>query len=445
MPLPLLLRVWLALAGRRPRRRERAIRRSLRGKPRNGDANGALIGRPDTPRPRGPLVWLNAGTGTEPAALAELFRRLLQERPEVSVLLTVDPAEGPQSGSSDQAPPRRGVLRHPSPIDTPRAAAAFLDHWKPDVAIRTGLGLDPATMATIAARNVPLLLIDLHLPASKSRMFWKVPGLARLVLRPVHRLLVADEPTAHFLRRHGAIPERIEVLGHLPDATGALPCNDAERATLAGRIGARPVWLALAPSAAEVPIVLAAHRQAMRRAHRLLLILAPAVSDEVHGGPEAIAALAETEGLAVSRRWADEDPDLATEVWVADGLEERALWYRLAPVTFLGQTIEPRATDPGGALPGVSPYEPAALGSAILHGPVTGGYAEAYGKLLRAGATLPVRSAVELGQAVEMLQAPDRTAALAHAAWDVASSGAEVTDRVLDLVFGLIDAREVAG
>ncbi len=445
MALPLWLRLWLALAGRGPRRQERAIRRALLRSPGNGGGSGALIGRPDLARPRGPLVWLNAGTGSEPAALAELFRRLLQERPEVSVLLTCDPSETSRFQGTTLDLPVRGVLQQPAPIDTPRAVSAFLDHWKPDVAIRTGLGLAPATMATIASRGLPLLLIDLHLAAAKTRLFWKIPGLARLVLRPVHRLLVADESTAQFLRRQGAIPERIDVLGHLPDATGALPCNEAERAMLADRIGARPTWLALAPSAEEVPIVLAAHRQAMRRAHRLLLILAPAISDEGDGGPEIAAALAEAEGFAVSRRWADEDPDLATEVWVADGLEERALWYRLAPVTFLGQTIEPRSVAPGFAPWGVSPYEPAALGSAILHGPLTGGFAEAYGKLLRAGATLPVRSAVELGQAVEMLQAPDRTAALAHAAWDVASSGAEVTDRVLDLVFGLIDAREVAG
>jgi 3-deoxy-D-manno-octulosonic-acid transferase len=371
------------------------------------------------------------------------MRRLLQERPEVSILFTRDAMHGSPWDGLIQTLPRRGVLQEPAPKDTTRAVVAFLDHWKPDVAVRTGLAMAPAAMAATTDRGLPLVLVDLHLPAAGPSLFWRIPGLARSVLRPVHRLLVAEDSTAQFLRRHGANPERIEVLGHLPDATGALPCNEAERAALAARIQARPVWLALAPSEAEVPIVLAAHRRAMRRAHRLLLILAPAGLDETEGGHEAVAALAEAEGFAVSRRWADEVPDLATEVWVADGVEERALWYRLAPVTFLGQTIQPSGAD--SAAPGVSPYEPAALGSAILHGPVTGAFSEAYGKLLRAGATLPVRNAVELGQAIEMLQAPDRTAALAHAAWDVASAGAEATDRVLELVFGLIDSREAAG
>ncbi|MCU0908220.1 MAG: 3-deoxy-D-manno-octulosonic acid transferase [Rhodobacteraceae bacterium] len=431
-----VLRLWLALS------------------PRSRRAVTAPAATPQVlPRPAGPLVWVHPGPETEPAAILELVRRLRDQRPEVTVLLsrdgTPDVTEGPSPGMSRPGPRssqragQRGGLR-PSlldvaaPPDTPAEVAAFLDHWKPDLAVRTGLGLAPATMAALERWSVPLVLIDLHLPLRGARTVWRVPGLARALLRPVHRLLAADAATAEFLRGKGALAERVEVLGHLPDATGALPCNEAERAATARGIGSRPVWLAMAPSTAELPLVLAAHRHAMRRAHRLLLILAP-VDD-----PETCAAAAEAEGLAVARRWTDADPAPDTEVWVADGIDERALWYRLAQVTFLGQTIEPSSGE-ASAVATPSPYEPAALGSAILHGPQTGALAAAYGKLMRAGATLPVRSATELGQALEMLQSPDRVAALAHAAWDVASSGAEVADRVIELVVAMLDAREVSG
>jgi 3-deoxy-D-manno-octulosonic-acid transferase len=417
MTLSPVLRLWLALTPR-PR----------------AAAEAASPPAPEAQdRPAGPLVWVHAGPETEPAAITELVRRLREQRPEVTVLLTRDDAAGPVPGPGG-APQRSGLRDVQAPPDTAEAAAAFLAHWAPDLAVRTGLGLAPATLAELHRRAVPVVMIDLHLPARGARAVWRVPGLARSLLRPVHRLLAADEATAEMLRGKGAVPEQVEVLGHLPDATGALPCNEAERAATARSIGSRPVWLAMAPSAAEVPLVLAAHRHAMRRAHRLLLILAP-VDD-----PEACAAAAEEAGFTVARRWADEDPAAETEVWVADGIDERPLWYRLAQVTYLGQTIEPSATPDGVQTP--SPYEPAALGSAIVHGPRTGALAAAYGKLMRAGATLPVRSAAELGQALEMLQAPDRVAALAHAAWDVASSGAEVADRVIELVVAVLDARE---
>jgi len=430
MALSPVLRFWLALSPG----------------PRAVSFSAPVAVRPS--RPAGPLIWVHMGPGIEPAAIMELVRRLRDQRPELSVVLTRDgTAErageataghaGAAAGGAAADMTRPGLREIPEPSDTPAAVAAFLDYWAPDLAIRAGLSLAPATMAVLDRRSVPVLMIDLHLPVRGSRNVWRVPGLSRALLRPVHRLLAADEATAALLRSKGARPERIEVLGHLPDATGALACNEAERAAIARSTGSRPVWLSLVPSPAELPLVLSAHRHALRRAHRLLLIVAPAAD------PEPVASAAEAAGFTVARRWTDGEPAPDTEVWVADGIEERALWYRLAQITFMGQTVDPPT--PPAPVAALSPYEPAALGSAILHGPQTGAFASAYSKLLRAGATLPVRSSTELGQALEMLQAPDRVAALAHSAWDVASSGAEVADRVIELVVAALDAREVAG
>ena len=86
------------------------------------------------------------------------------------------------------------------------------------------------------------------------------------------------------------------------------------------------------------------------------------------------------------------------------------------------------------------PFEPAALGSAILHGPRPGP-----GPALRpAGATRGppalVASPADLAEALGDLLSPDRAARLAQAAWAVASDGAEVTDRVV-----LTDPRTAGG
>jgi 3-deoxy-D-manno-octulosonic-acid transferase len=53
-------------------------------------------------------------------------------------------------------------------------------------------------------------------------------------------------------------------------------------------------------------------------------------------------------------------------VWIADSLGEMGVWYRLCPVTILGGTFGPTE--------GHNPWEPAALGSAILHGPRTANF-----------------------------------------------------------------------
>ena len=82
---------------------------------------------------------------------------------------------------------------------------------------------------------------------------------------------------------------------------------------------------------------------------------------------------------------------------------------------------------------------PAALGSAILHGPRTGTAGPVFVRLGAARATRAVASASDLGDALGDLLAPDRAARLAQAAWGVVSEGAEVTEGVLFRIRAIMD------
>ena len=90
---------------------------------------------------------------------------------------------------------------------------------------------------------------------------------------------------------------------------------------------------------------------------------------------EALAAELEAmEGWIVARRAVDEEPDTETAVYLPDSAEEYGLWYRLAPVTYIGGSLAGE-----GALR--NPLEPAALGSAIIYGPRPGPYGTVFGRL----------------------------------------------------------------
>jgi 3-deoxy-D-manno-octulosonic-acid transferase len=110
------------------------------------------------------------------------------------------------------------------------------------------------------------------------------------------------------------------------------------------------------------------------------------------------------------------------------------LWFRLAPISFLGRSLSPDG--------GANPYEAAALGSAVIHGPNVGNYRRAYAKLSESSACIQVRDGEELSEAVDALLSPDVAARLAHEAWAVCSSGADVTDRVRDMIFTALEERE---
>ena len=91
---------------------------------------------------------------------------------------------------------------------------------------------------------------------------------------------------------------------------------------------------------------------------------------------------------------------------------------------------------------GRDPFEPAALGSAILYGPNVSRYLPAYSRLASAGAARIVRDAETLAGAITRLSAPDQAALMAHAAWEVSSDGAEATDRLMNLVQDVLDLKE---
>lgn len=365
-------------------------------------------------RPAGQLVWLHAPSADAARSVMELARRLVDED-GVAVLLTC-PVE---------IAARTGVLYQPPPGDTPGEARAFLDHWKPETIVFADGELRPAIVHEAQERKLPLLVVDGRAPyILRGRDGW-FPGLIRSVLGSFAHVLTVDDKAARAFRKAGA--SLVAVAGRMEEESAALTHMEAERAALARQLATRPVWLAAALPEAEEAAVIAAHRAALRHAHRLLLIVVP----QDMARAEALTARMEAEGWAVAHRTRDEEPAADTEVYLADHAEY-GLWYRLAPITFLGGSL----SGDGCAR---NPLEPAALGSAILYGPRAGAYGATFGRLGAARAARAVGSAGDLAEALAELLAPDRAARLAHAAWGVTSEGAEATEQAIRIIRRLMD------
>ena len=251
----------------------------------------------------------------------------------------------------------------------------------------------------------------------------------RSALALFSRVFAVDEAAARLFRKAGAPLGQVAVTGRMEDESAALPCLEAERATLAALLATRPVWFAAGLPVTEEAAVLRAHRAAMQHSHRLLLVLAP---DDPADAAARAARLEASDGWVVALRSREEEPDPAVEILVVDNPAEYGLWYRLAPVTFLGGSL----TGTGAAR---NPFEAAALGSAILHGPRTGRFGPAFARLGPARATRAVASATDLADALGDLLSPDRAARLAQSAWAVVSEGSEVTDALLGQIRSLMD------
>lgn len=378
-------------------------------------------------RPAGLVVWLHAGAGEGLAGVVELGRQLIEED-GVGVVLTLSAAPALAEARALGAQAILQLVPH----DFPNLTQAFLDHWRPDLGIFSGGELRPTLIYEATLRALPLLWVDArapHLPADRDGWF---PGLIKASLAPFRAVLAVDDTAARALRKAGVDEEKLHILGRMEEASAALPHVESDRAALAQTLATRPVWLAADVAPTEEAAVIAAHREVLHMAHRLLLILVP--QDPAHS--EALAARLETEeGWHVANRGRDEEPQNETEVYIMDGGTDYGLCYRLAPVTFLGGSLEGEGC-------ARNPMEAAAMGSAILYGPRPGSYAAAYARLGAARAARMVGSASDLGLALGDLLAPDRAARQAQAAWMITSEGAEVTATVLQMVRAILDGTD---
>jgi 3-deoxy-D-manno-octulosonic-acid transferase len=352
------------------------------------------LGHPGLPRPEGRVIWLHAVGLGETLALRGLIAALAA-RSEAEFLVTSTTRASAEVLAAN-LPPR---TRHQFlPLDAPGYLARFLDHWQPSLSIWAEQDLWPGAVAAADARGIPLALVNARMSADAyaRRRRWR--GVYADLLGRFRILAAQDDATARHLQALGAKGAR--VTGSLKSAAPPLAVDDdalhRARELLAGR---RPVLLA--SSHPEDEAVLFTALRAFDT--RPLVLIAPR---DPHRGAEITARAAE-HGLTSTRRSLGQGPD--ADIWILDTFGEMGLWYRLCPVSILGGSF--------GATEGHNPWEPAALGSAILHGPRVANFAADYAALHGAGAALPVM--VE-GLAVAMMQDHAAMAARAKALSDAA-------------------------
>ena len=335
----------------------------------------------------------------------------------IALLLTVEPG-------ADPGPAVRGTCLT-VPADHPPFARAFLDRWRPDACLWACGGIRAALMdATL--RRAPMIVAGARAePAVGGRL-----GLPSAILSRMRRVLAIDPRDAQAWRRLGAPMGRVEVAGPLQAASVPPAHDEAMRRAIAGRLAGRPVWFAVAVPDALLPAVIEAHGAILRRMHRTLLILEPASGGMPPGLDPARTVVHDPDGAD------DTGLEDVHEVLVTRDPEQRGLWYRVAPVTLMGDTLE---TDLGAAPFPADPDAPAGLGSALVHGGATGAFSRAYARLSTREASHEVTGPAEVASAVEALLSPDRAARQARAAWSVVTRGAETTDRLAAL---LLDAME---
>lgn len=375
-------------------------------------------------RPSGPLLWLHALSVGEVLTVLPLTRRLTEARQDLTVLLTTSTLPSVVALGKVGLPAR--VLHQYAPVDLPAAQRRFLHHWRPDLAVFSEFDLWPVRVLETDAARVPLVLINSRVSAERLGRRQRLAATYGALLHRFRRILLQDEDSRPRFLRLGAPADRIVVTGTLKSAPDPLPDRPEERAALTVALGQRPVWLAAATERREEPAIAAAHAELLQHLPDLLLVHAPRQTRHADEAESAHRA----RGLSVARRSRGDQLSPSTQVYLADTIGEMGLWYRLCPVAFVGHSL-PVAGPP---LTGKNPYEAAALGCAVIHGPGTESFSETFAALDAAGGAWPISDGSALPGAVRALLEPAARAPVLAAAEALLANGRAPLEATLRVV-----------
>jgi 3-deoxy-D-manno-octulosonic-acid transferase len=399
--LPLPLRAYRKLSAAATPLAGLIIRQRLKQGKEDASRAGERRGVSAAPRPHGPLIWIHGASVGEVLAAAALIEELRAR--EFAVLLT--------SGTATSA--AVVAKRFPSdvihqfvPYDAPRFVARFLDHWQPDLALFVESDLWPNLILACTRRRVPMMLINGRM-SQRSFPRWQrfSHTIGALLGRFDLCLAQSDTDAARFSALGG---RDVRMTGNLKLDVPAPPADQARLDRLLGVTRGREVIVAASTHPGEEEVVAAAHRRLAARVPSLLTVIVPRHPAR---GAAVAGAIAAT-GLKVALRSQERLPSATTDIYIADTMGELGLFYRLAPIVFMGGSLVPHG--------GQNPIEAVKLGAAIVHGPHVFNFAEVYRTLDQAGGALVAADEAALVRQIAHLLA-DRAArhAVLAAAEDV--------------------------
>jgi 3-deoxy-D-manno-octulosonic-acid transferase len=411
--LPLSLRFWRALSSLlRPGATPFLLWRAGKGKEERGRL-GERRGESMIARPDGRLIWMHGASVGETVSLLPLIERLVQRG--FPVLVT--------SGTvtSARVLEKRlpaGALHQFMPLDLPTFVTRFLDHWRPDLILITESELWPNMIGAASERGTPLIMVNGRMSQRSFDRWSRFRSIATAILSRFDLCLAQSDDDARRLAALGA--PRVAVSGNLKYDVLPPPADPMKVSSLAGIIGDRPVWMAASTHPGEEDILFAIHRVLVPHFPDLVTIIAPR---HPHRGEE-IALTAQNYGLHTARRSQGLLPDGATDIYIVDTVGELGLFYRVAPLVFMGGSLVPHG--------GQNPIEPGKLGAAILHGPHIGNFVDVFAALDAAGGSAEVPDAKALAQmASDLLWDTARLREMARAAHDTVMKLGGAADRTL--------------
>jgi 3-deoxy-D-manno-octulosonic-acid transferase len=325
------------------------------------------------------LVWIHAVSVGEARAAEPLVRALTGALPGYTILITCTTAAGRETIKQVYGESALTVFL---PYDFPETAQAFLEYFRPRLAIVMETEVWPNLLAQCAANGVPVMLANARLSEKSAQGYRRWRALAEPAFASLAAVCAQSGADAERLRSLGA--RSVDVTGNLkfdvtPDRT-QVAAGAAWRKTLG-----RPVILLASTREGEESMLLGARPP---DPNALIVVV-----------PRHQRRFDEVASLADSRRSVRPMPAAGDRVHLGDSMGEMAFYFGACDVAIIGGSFAP--------LGGQNLIEALATGAPVIVGPHMYNFAEATELALKAGAAIQVTDATAAISAAGELLAND--------------------------------------
>lgn len=308
------------------------------------------------------LLWIHAVSVGEARAAEPLVRALAGALPDHKILMTCTTAAGRETIKQVYGESALTVFL---PYDFPETAQAFLEYFRPRLAIVMETEVWPNLLAQCAGNGVPVMLANARLSEKSAQGYRRWRPLAEPAFASLAAVCAQSVADAERLRSLGA--RTVDVTGNLKfDVT---PDRTQVAAGVAWRksVG-RPVILLASTREGEESLLLASNPSDARA---LIVVV-----------PRHPRRFDEVAALANSRRSVQSMPGAGDGVYLGDSMGEMAFYYGACDVAIIGGSFAP--------LGGQNLIEALAVGAPVIVGPHMYNFTEATELALQAGAVIQV-------------------------------------------------------
>ena len=376
-------------------------------------------GLPSRLRPQGTLIWCHAASVGESLALLPLIDKFVSE-PDTHVLLTTGTVSS-AAVMSQRLPSK--VTHQFAPWDRRSWVNRFLDHWQPTLALRMESEIWPNSLTALRERNIPIAVVNGRLSDRSFRRWSYLP--AQSLFESIDLVCAQTKVFSDRFQRLGV--KDVQILPNLKLSAAPLPAAGPDVEFLRQMIGKRPVWLAASTHPSEDLVVFNAHRAIAQKIEGVLTIVVPR---HPHRGLQMKTIASENNVNAAVRSSAD-SITADTDIYIADTFGELGLFFRVAPVVFMGKSI--------GIVGGQNPIEPSHFDCAILFGPHMENFEDIADTMVKESMAIQVADGDAFGETVSSLLLDEKKrASLSHNANTLGHRGLEGLETTYDALKGLL-------